>query len=519
LQQPDVIEAMLRPGFYPEPPAEIGHKETHISHLFFAGDLVFKVKKAVRFAFLDFSTLARRRFYLNEELRLNRRLAPSVYIRVVPISRDEKGWRLGGGGEPAEYVLVMRRLPEKRMLPLLLETEQVTRELMRELAAAVARFHIEARSCEALEPGLYPARVNKQWNDNLRELEPLVDQSISREQLDAVIAFGADFLARNSELLRQRAEQGWIRDIHGDLHCEHVCFAPQGVQIFDCIEFDPDLRCCDVAAEIAFLAMDLEVRGGAAWIDPFREHYRELLDDPAQTTLLPFFKCQRALVRGKVHALRGPAGLNEAARYFRYAAGLTWHAHQPFVVVICGLTGSGKSTLARELAHRLALPVINSDVVRKAMAGVTGSRKVPYDKDLYSAAMTAKTYARLVQEAEKLIHRRTGVIIDGTFTQREQRAEILRLAGKHKIPLVFIHCTADADTTGKRLATRAAAGTDISDGRWEIYLKQQARDEPLDDVRPTARLELDSGEPMERLVSRCEAFLRRCLIIKTSNDF
>src|SRR6185436_1662854 len=126
---------MLQPSFYPKPPAEVRHQQTHISHLFFAGDLVFKVKKIVRFAFLDFSTLAKRRFYLNEELRLNRRLAPSVYIGVTPISRDEKGWCLDGQGEPSEYALIMRRLPEKRMLPFFLETRQVTVELMRELAA------------------------------------------------------------------------------------------------------------------------------------------------------------------------------------------------------------------------------------------------------------------------------------------------------------------------------------------------------------------------------------------------
>jgi aminoglycoside phosphotransferase family enzyme len=132
--QPGLIEAMMQPGFYPKPPAEVGHKETHISHLFFAGDLVFKIKKAVRFAFLDYGTLAKRRFFLNEELRLNRRLAPSVYIGVEPISCDERGWRLGGWGEPAEYVLVMRRLPDKRMLPFLLETNQVTAEMMRHRA-------------------------------------------------------------------------------------------------------------------------------------------------------------------------------------------------------------------------------------------------------------------------------------------------------------------------------------------------------------------------------------------------
>src|SRR5574341_333514 len=142
--QEALVSAMLEPQFYPKPPAEVTHRETHISHLFFAGDLVYKIKKAVRYPFLDYSTLARRRFYLNEELRLNRRLAPSVYLGVMPISYDEAGWRLGGWTEPAEYTLVMRRLPEKRMLPFLLETHQVTPKMMQELAETVAAFHASA---------------------------------------------------------------------------------------------------------------------------------------------------------------------------------------------------------------------------------------------------------------------------------------------------------------------------------------------------------------------------------------
>lgn len=499
---------MMQPGFYPKPPAEVGHKETHISHLFFAGDLVFKIKKAVRFAFLDYGTLAKRRFFLNEELRLNRRLAPSVYIGVVPISCDERGWRLGGWGEPAEYVLVMRRLPDKRMLPFLLETNQVTAEMMRQLAAVLAQFHNEASRVESLSPQPYLTQVEKQWNDNLHELQPFVGTVITSAQLEQVTRFGADFLAQHGELLAHRAEQGWVRDVHGDLHCEHVCFAPEGVQIFDCIDFDPKLRCCDLAAEMAFLAMDLEVRGGASFVHPLLDHYRELVDDPAQATLLPFYQCQRALVRGKVYALRGAECLSEAQRYLRYAARFEWRAHQPFIVVTCGLSGSGKSNLARDLGARLGMPIINSDVVRKAMAGVTGPRRVGYDEDLYSPTMTARTYARLAREAEKHIDQGTGVILDATFTQREQRAKIVRLAGKHKIPLLFFHCLAGADITRRRLAARAKQGRDISDGRWEIYLRQRASEQPLDEIPGSSRLELNTEAAPEQLADRCEEFLR-----------
>lgn len=510
---PDLIAAMMQPSFYPHPPAEVTHKETHISHLFFAGDLVFKIKKAVRFAFLDYSTLARRRFFLNEELRLNRRLAPSVYIGVMPISYDDATWRLGGWGEPAEYVLVMRRLPEKRMLPFLLQTNQVTVEMMRELAAVLARFHNEAPRSQTTEAASYRARVEKQWRENLSELAPFIDSWIARDELDAVSDLGAEFFHRHGALLARRAEAGWVRDVHGDLHCEHVCFAPEGVQIFDCIEFDPQLRSCDLAAEMAFLLMDLEVLGGVALTEPLLGRYRELIDDPGQAMLLPFFKCYRALVRAKVHGLRGFEGSATAGRYWRQAVRLVWQNRAPFLVVACGLTGSGKSTLARELGERLGVPVLNSDSVRKNLAGVRGARRVAFAEDIYSPAMTARTYSQLARAAEKYLVCGSSVIVDATFTQREQREKIIGLAAKLKLPLFFLHCSADPAVTKVRLLARSAAGTDISDGRWDIYQEQLVAQEFLDEVPPANILELDTDAPVGKLAGQCGEFLRRQLAL------
>lgn len=507
---PELVAAMMEPNFYPKPPAQVAHQETHISHLFFAGDLVFKLKKAVRFAFLDYSTLARRRFFLNEELQLNRRLAPSVYIGVMPVSREDATWRLGGWGEPAEYVLVMRRLPEKRMLPFLLETKQVTVEMMRELAAVLARFHKDAAR-KVTSPSLHRARVEKQWQENLDDLGSFVDGWLPRDGLTDVTHYGGAFLQQHGDLLARRAEQGWVRDVHGDLHCEHVCFAVEGVQIFDCIEFDPQLRCCDLAAEMAFLLMDLEVRGGAALLEPLQHRYRELLDDPEQPTVLPFFKCYRALVRAKVHALRGPQGFATAAQYWRYAARLVWQERPPFLVVTCGLTGSGKSTLGRALGERLGAVVLNSDVVRKSLAGVHGLRHVPFGDDIYQPSITARTYNQLARETERSLARHRSVIVDATFTLREQREKMVRLAAKAKVPLFFVHCRADPAVAQARLAARAAAGSDVSDGRWEIYQEQTATQQPLSEVPAANLLELETDAPVERLADRCEEFLRRQL--------
>lgn len=506
--QESLVAAMMQSSFYPKPPNEITHKETHISHLFFADELVYKVKKAVRYSFLDYSTLAKRRHYLNEELRLNRRLAPSVYLGVMPIAHDETGWRLGGWAEPAEYTLVMRRLPEKRMLPFLMETEQITPAMMGELADVLARFHREAEICKGIDPHRYLAAVRSQWDENLSDIQSFIATSLDRFTYDAIQRFGADFIRTQADRIMKRAKEGWIRDVHGDLHCEHVCFAPEGIQIFDCIEFSPKLRRCDLASELAFLAMDLEVRGGASLVEPFLAHYRELIEDPDLPILLPFGKCYRALVRAKVQALRTNRWNEQAAGYFRYAGRLTWEGFKPFLVLVCGLSGSGKSTLARELGERLGLAVINSDAVRKQLAGRWGRHLVPVNEGIYSTSMTEQTYAKMARAAEKQITSGRGAILDATFVRRIHRDRIARLADKHKIPLLVIHCSASESITASRLAQRAAEGVDVSDGRWEIYVAQKAANEPIADFVPNRRLDLNTDAPLEQLVIHCETFLR-----------
>jgi uncharacterized protein len=224
--------------------------------------LVYKVKKAVRYSFLDYSTLSKRRRFLQEELRLNRRLAPSIYLAVMPITFDSMGWQLGGRGKPMEYALVMRCLPESRMLPALLDSGQVTEEMMHSLAEVLGDFHSHAEPLAGCEASRHLANVEREWNNNLADLAPLAGRFMDAEGLKRLDDFGANFINWNAELFRRRAPQRWIRDVHGDLHCEHVCFAPEGIQIYDCIEFDARLRRGDLASEVAFLLMDLEVHGG-----------------------------------------------------------------------------------------------------------------------------------------------------------------------------------------------------------------------------------------------------------------
>jgi predicted kinase len=253
------------------------------------------------------------------------------------------------------------------------------------------------------------------------------------------------------------------------------------------------------------------VRGGESLREPFLARYRRLLPDPDLSTLLPFFECYRALVRAKVHALRLGRWNDETARYFAFARRFTWEDDKPFALLIGGFSGSGKSTLARALGRRLGMPVTNSDVVRKALSGKAGRRVVPLLADIYSAAFTERTYAKMAREAEKQIVLGNGVILDATFGRRAQRDKFIQLAAKYHVPLMIIHCAADEATTERRLRLRAAQGSDVSDGRWEVYVAQKAAYEPLHELSAEQVLELDTDAPVEQLVDRCEKLLRERL--------
>jgi uncharacterized protein len=506
--QDGLVAAMLRPAFYPRPANEIVHKETHISHVFLAGDLVYKIKKPVRYSFLDFSTLAQRRHFLQEELRLNRRLAPSVYLAVMPISCEDDTWRLGGWGDPAEYTLVMRRLPAKRMLDFLLQTEQATAPMMTRLADHLADFHAAADIVQGIRADAYLDALQAQWDDNLVERTPLLSARADHRALEAIDAFGREFLKTHCDLLARRLAEGWIRDVHGDLHAEHVCFAPEGIQIFDCIEFSEKLRRCDLASEMAFLLMDVATRNGAELLGPLIDRYRERMNDADMTTLLPFFQCYRAMVRAKVHALRWGRWNEDTERYLRYAESMTWGAVKPFLLLVCGLSGSGKSTFARAMGERLGMTVVSSDVVRKQLAGNPGRHAAAVLQGIYSPAMSEKTYAAMARRAKDKILKGEGAIIDATFVKRAYRERFAALAARYKIPLIAVHCSASDATTKERLALRASQGIDVSDAGWEVYTAQKAANEPLDDLPSCSLIELRTEGLLEQWIDTGESLLR-----------
>ena len=516
---PEPIQAMLRPEMYPYRPATVDFVQTHISYVFLAGDEVYKVKKPVHFSFVDFSTLERRRHFCHEEVRLNRRLAPHVYLGVVAICRAGVTYRLGSEGDAAavEYAVRMRRLPADRTLDQLLDRGDVTLAMIDQLARRLADFHRRADAGPHVTANGDVAAIAAVLEDNFAGMRPFHGVTIAAAEDDAIQKFSRDFLRRQGPLFRRRRAEHRIRDCHGDLHTEHICFDGEPV-IFDCIEFNPKFRYCDTASEIAFLAMDLDYHERPELARHLVSDYAAHADDPELPGLVPFYQCHRAYVRGKVDSLKSaeeevePAERERARasaqRHFALAYRYTW-AYRPCLVMIAGLSGTGKSAVAGVLAARTGFVHINSDVVRKRLAGLAAESRVSaaYESGLYSPEHSRRTYAAMLAEAAELLGAGRGVVLDATFQRRTDRDATRALARKYTVPFLLVECYCREDELRRRLEARQGrAGA--SDADWNVYLEQRRRYEVIGNDERDDALLIDTTVPLPEVAASVERALR-----------
>lgn len=362
---PSLVQGLLRPEAYPHRPRRVRLVETHISYVFLAGPYAYKVKKPVDFGFLDYSTLEKRRHFCEEEVRLNRELCPDTHLGVVPITRTADGFAVGGDGEAVEYAVLMRRLPEARMLDRLVRRGRVDPEVLVRLARRVAAFHAGSARGPEIDRfgGLETVRFN--WEENFAQTAPYVDRTVPRRWYEGIRRYVEGFLRDSAELFRKRVAEGRIRDCHGDLRAESIC-VEDGICIFDRIEFNARFRYGDVASEVAFLAMDLDALGRPDLGYVFAEAYIAASGDRELRRLLPFYQCYRAYVRGKVTGFRlDQVGTERerrrvrrlARRYFRLAWDYARAPQRPAVVVLTGAPPEAGLRLARGLGCRLGATV------------------------------------------------------------------------------------------------------------------------------------------------------------------
>ncbi len=509
----DLLAALAHPACYPHHPANVEVMQTHISAVFLVGDEVYKLKKPVTFSFLDYSTLALRQHYCEEEVRLNHRLAPTVYLGVVPVLRTGDRYRVREAANMqdatvVDYLVRMRRLPAERTLAAIIANGEVTKFGMHALAKRLVQFHSTAATTGAAAYGA-PAVVWQALADNFQTTAQFVSHTFTEQQYTVIQTYSEQFFATHQELLKTRVRTDRVREGHGDLRCDHVYFLDDGIAIIDCIEFNPRLRTCDVASELAFLAMDLELRGAVSWAEELVHTYATLAEDDALFTLLPFYQCYRAYVRGKVESLKSvepeiPTAEQEQARQqaqrsfrlaYRYARGTP----APALIVVCGQIGTGKSTVAQRVSEQTGFAVLNSDVIRKRLAGLlpTTRATADYQAGLYQPDVTRKTYDAIHRAAEEELRSGRGVILDATYKHLEDRRIVVELSARCQVPLVFIECQASAATVERRLRERELRGDAVSDATWALAQRERASFPPFTELPPQCHMIVDTESDMD----------------------
>lgn len=478
---PDLIAGLLKPAAYPHEVKAVRLVETHISWVLLTGTFAYKVKKPVDYGFVDYTTLERRRHFCEEELRLNRRLAPDLYLGVVPITGDAAHPHMDGDGEAIEYAVKMREFPQDAQLDRVLARDGVGVEEVDELADTLARFHAEAARAHPGDGYGGPDEVAAVMRGNFELTARFVPGLIGRDAYAHLKGWTDEALARHRETIAARLEGGFVRECHGDVHLRNVALLDGTIEIFDCIEFNPAYRFTDVMAEVAFTQMDFDARGHPELGWRFLGRYLERTGDYAGLALLPMYLAYRAYVRAKVTALGpdGPEKRKTILRQVALAEGYTGD-RRPALLVMHGVTGSGKSTLSDALLMDLGCVRVRSDVERKRIAGVDRARKAqPVGGGIYSADMTRTTYARLHELAAEGLKAGYTVILDATYLKGWQRQAAREVAEAHGAPWWIVHCRATREELVYRIEDRAAGGGAVSDGTVDVLKAQLNAAEPL----------------------------------------
>jgi aminoglycoside phosphotransferase family enzyme/predicted kinase len=511
------IEAALRePTFYPHPVRDIQVEETHISKVFLTGDFVYKIKKPVDLVFLDFTSLEKRRHFCEQEVLLNQRLSHQVYLDVVPITLESGGYALNGPGEPVEYAVKMRQLPRERTMLELVRQGRLSKEMLQKLIRVLVRFYQKAQKGPTIEAMGSQMIIEGNMEEDFVQTEPFVPSILNPDEFSRLHAAVRAFLSKNTDLFQHRTETGFICDCHGDLRLGHIYFLdrdhfPSGIQIIDCIEFNNRFRYGDVAADLAFLAMDLDYQGFEEVGQMLIRTYAHAANDPEIFLLVDFYKCYRAHVRCKVECLRQAAAdlpaeetrkaVEKARRYFDLACGYGAKYNRQTLWIICGLSGSGKSTIAEELAKRLNVRLLGSDVIRKEFFGLEPDEPAgaKFGEGIYNPVATAQTYERMLMAAREELNKGNSVIVDATFAARKHRDEFQCLAKDMETQVVFIECICPNAVLRKRLSNREYKPS-VSDARLQHLEAQRQTFEPLNELPTANHLKVKTDQPLQEIL-------------------
>jgi hypothetical protein len=489
-----IFESLKKPGFYGSDVDSVDVLQTHISYVALTGRYAYKVKKPVDFGFLDFSTLDKRKYYCEEELRLNKRLCPDIYLDVVPITSEDNKIVLGGSGKVVDYAVKMKEFPQKQIMTKLLEAGEVDEEIIDDICNVLVDFYKSGKKSEEIEKFGRLETVKQNTDENFEQTQSVVDIAIPRDMYSFIKKTNEFFFKKKKEVFEKRIKDNRIKDCHGDLHSGNIVLSDK-IYIFDCIEFNERFRYCDIASDIGFLAMDLDYLNHPFLSSYLIRRYVEKSGDKDVLEMLNFYKSYRAYVRGKVIGFRlNDPNINEiekkeiietARKYYRLSYYYTsllsvdLQIDRPIVFVVSGLSGTGKSTLASKLAIDYDAYYLNTDVVRKEIAGIDKFERHhdPINTGLYSSEKVEYTYGKVIEKTAEILSKKGNVVVDATFQKKKYRDMAKKIASENNAVFVLIQTTAPDDAVKKWLDERIRKKT-VSDGRWEVYLSQKDNFEP-----------------------------------------
>jgi aminoglycoside phosphotransferase family enzyme/predicted kinase len=508
-----MLEDLARPQAYPSPePSVVRLVTTHISWVFITDHDVWKLKRPVDYGFVDYTTAERREHFCHEEVRLNRRLAPDVYLGVVPVRVSEGRHSFTGDGAIVDHAVRMRRLPDAASAEHMLRRGALGPEHLARLAARLARFYADAPR----DSGQGPLDVLRQnVEENFDQVRPFVGRFVDAETFEAVKRWQGAQLEDHAKRFEARHRDGHVRDGHGDLRLEHVYFERTEPIVVDTVEFNERLRIGDVASDVAFLAMELDARSRSDLSARFLAAFAMESGDHDLYAVVDFYLSYRAWVRGKVAALLAADGSTspdkverksrESRALFTLARAYGMPRVAPGdVIAVGGLIGAGKSTLAAALGLSLGWPVIDSDRTRKALAGVPPTRPAP--EEAYTEAFTRRTFDEVFRRADVVLGSGRGVILDATFRERDLRLRARDLARRHGRRFRFVEATCDEATLRERLRTRAT-GASVSDATEALLDRIRREFEPVTELTGAEHVRVRTTLPMSMQLEAVQATL------------
>ncbi|NOR20153.1 MAG: AAA family ATPase [Xanthomonadales bacterium] len=499
---PDSLHGLMDKEAYPHPCTGIELTETHISWVLLTGDFAYKLKKPVRFSFLDFSTLELREHFCREELRCNRSFAPQLYVDVVPVyQRADNTISMGGTPAPGdtllEWAVQMHQFDPAAQLDRLLEQTGIKTNMLADFGCELAARHVALpRLTDAASE--IKQRVFGPVQDNFSEiattgLQPAYEMLLTQTH-ELADTLGQQLLP----LIKDRMQDGYIRECHGDLHLSNLVLIDDVVIAFDCLEFNANLRWIDTINDVAFLFMDCHERGRYDLAYAFLNGYLDASGDYQGTEMLGYFATYRSMVRAKVAALRWEQDHSENAET-RFITHIKWAKawlERPAgtLLLMCGLSGAGKTYVADRLAPLLPAIRLRSDVARKTLAGLAALARTdsPVGEDLYHPEQSDEVYKYLARVAEALLCGGDNVIVDATFIEKKRRAEFLNLAKRLGIKVQVIYCTAPVDVLRSRIKARSALSHDASEATLEVLDMQLTKFEAPKAPEPVIELVTDA---------------------------